>query len=786
MKNFLILSGLLAQGVLGNIHFHREPTVCGDACPRGEVCTTDEPYCVRDAHYLFARMPNPIPAPGDFSTTGQCGPANGGLICDPAATSYTGTCCSYGYFSSTPPATSSAPTIAPRDDGRCGTEFAGATCAGSAFGTCCSQYGYCGATDSHCLPANGCQSGCTGTTPVTPVTPVESSTTTGEPVLGSPTPSAVPVGPPSTDGTCGHSNTPAYTCTGFSLGECCSMYGFCGNTDTHCGDGCQSDSSIGTDGTQKCKNGGSTPAPGPSPAPITNGGAFAIVGQSGVPVMHAGLMPNGRVIFLDKVENYTQLKLPNGQYAYSSEYDPQTNTVVPLSYQTNAFCAGGIFLANGDFVSLGGNGPLDFIDPTVTDGFDGIRYISRSSSDASLNGQDWREPGNKLASKRWYASAQILADGKIFVASGSLNGLDPTVPANNNPTYEILSPTGISEGNNIDMEILVKNQPYYMYPFLHLLKDGQLFVFTSKSSDIFNIGTNAITKVMPDLPGDYRTYPNTGGSVLLPLSSANGWDSKVMICGGGAYQDITAPTEASCGVIAPEAANPTWEMDAMPAGRVMVEGVLLPDGTVFWVNGANRGAQGFELATDPTFPALLYDPTKALGARWTQLASSTIPRLYHSVALLLLDGTVMITGSNPHEMPILATSATTPYITDFRVEKFTPPYLQGANADLRPTAMVLSSKSLPANGSTFTIKFNVPVTAKAVKVSLYYGGFVTHSVHMGHRMLFLDNTGFAAGTAAQTITVTMPPNKNTCPPGPYVVYVVADGIPSVGQFVTVV
>lgn len=510
------------------------------------------------------------------------------------------------------------------------------------------------------MPASGCQSGCTGTTPVTPV---ESSTTTGEPVLGSPTPSAVPVGPPSTDGTCGHSNTPAYTCTGFALGECCSMYGFCGNTDTHCGDGCQSDSSIGTDGTQKCKNGGSTPAPGPSPAPITNSGAFAVVGQSGVPVMHAGLMPNGRVIFLDKVENYTQLRLPNGQYAYSSEYDPVSNTVVPLSYKTNAFCAGGIFLANGDFVSLGGNGPLDFIDPTVTDGFDAIRYISRSSSDASLNGQSWREPGNKLASKRWYASAQILADGRIFVASGSLNGLDPTVPANNNPTYEILSPAGISEGNNIDMEILVKNQPYYMYPFMHLLKDGQLFVFTSKSSDIFNVVTNAITKVMPDLPGDYRTYPNTGGSVLLPLSSASNWNSKVMICGGGAYQDITAPTEASCGVISPEAANPTWEMDAMPAGRVMVEGVLLPDGTVLWVNGANRGAQGFELATDPTFPALLYDPTKALGARWTQLASSTIPRLYHSVALLLLDGTVMITGSNPHEMPILATSATTPYIT---------------------------------------------------------------------------------------------------------------------------
>jgi hypothetical protein len=49
--------------------------------------------------------------------------------------------------------------------------------------------------------------------------------------------------------------------------------------------------------------------------------------------MHAGLLPNGRVFFLDKIENFTQLKLPNGYYAYSSEYDPATNQAVPLGYK---------------------------------------------------------------------------------------------------------------------------------------------------------------------------------------------------------------------------------------------------------------------------------------------------------------------------------------------------------------------------------------------------------------------------------------------------------------------
>ena len=51
--------------------------------------------------------------------------------------------------------------------------------------------------------------------------------------------------------------------------------------------------------------------------------------------MHAALMENGRVVFLDKIENYSQLKLPNGQFAYSAEYDPVTNTVVGLGYNVS-------------------------------------------------------------------------------------------------------------------------------------------------------------------------------------------------------------------------------------------------------------------------------------------------------------------------------------------------------------------------------------------------------------------------------------------------------------------
>jgi hypothetical protein len=645
---------------------------------------------------------------------------------------------------------------------------------------------FCGSTPAHCLLSSGCQNGCTNA-------PSGTSTSSQEPVIG-PVTSTMPAGatataPVTTDGTCGVSNGNT-VCSNWPNGNCCSMYGFwyvshsclrtrganlnSGNTSSHCGAGCQSGN---------CLNAPAVPVPGPSAAPAApNGGSFTVVGQSGVPAMHAGLMPNGKVFFLDKLENYTQLRTANGYYAMSSEYDPITNTAVPLAYLTNAFCSGGTFLADGRVISVGGNAPLTWLDPNIGDGFTAIRYLQRSSTNASLNGQSWSEPGNKLASARWYATAQTMPDGTIFVASGSLNGLDPTVVANNNPTYEILSPNAITQGNNIPLQILEKNQPYYMYPFVHLLSNGNLFIFVSKSAEIFNVGTNTTVTELPDLPGDYRTYPNTGGNVLLPLSSKNNWEPDIIICGGGAYQDITSPTDPSCGRIQPLSAAPTWEMDSMPEGRGMVEGTLLPDGTVIWMNGGNRGAQGFGLMATPTLEALLYDPAEPLGQRFSTLASSTIPRLYHSVCLLLLDGTIMVAGSNPVQMPVLQADTENPYITEFRVENYVPPYLQGNNANRRPTNVGIP-QTITADSSVFSVTFNVPAGAQAAKVVLYQGGYVTHSVHMGHRMVELDFGGWVAGSTSQTLVVTGPPNRNVAPPGPYVVYIVCDGVPAIGQFV---
>lgn len=111
---------------------------------------------------------------------------------------------------------------------------------------------------------------------------------------------------------------------------------------------------------------------------------FRLSGSSGVPAMHAALVPpEGIVLFLDKIETWTLLKLPNGRFAYSSLYDPTKKIPRPVSVVTNPFCCGGSFLADGRLVTVGGNGPLPWVDDSIKNGFDAIRWFDAGGSNDS-------------------------------------------------------------------------------------------------------------------------------------------------------------------------------------------------------------------------------------------------------------------------------------------------------------------------------------------------------------------------------------------------------------------
>lgn len=183
------------------------------------------------------------------------------------------------------------------------------------------------------------------------------------------------------------------------------------------------------------------------------------------------------------------------------------------------------------------------------------------------------------------------------------------------------------------------------------------------------------------------------------------------------------------------------------------------------INGAGGGAQGWGNAVDPVKTPVLYKPEGAAGARFQTLAGSAIPRVYHSTANLLPDGSVMVAGSNTHQFYTLAG-----YLpTELRIEHFYPPYL-GAN---RPGFAAAPGGLKYGEGFTATVN---AAGAKFIELSLVSAPFVTHSFAQGQRLLQLDaGAPVAAGGGAFAVDSKAPPTAAVAPAGYYMLFPVADG-----------
>jgi hypothetical protein len=79
-------------------------------------------------------------------------------------------------------------------------------------------------------------------------------------------------------------------------------------------------------------------------------------------------------------------------------------------------------------------------------------------------------------------------------------------------------------------------------------------------------------------------------------------------------------------------------MEKMSGGRVMSDMILLPNGDVLLINGAALGTAGWEHGRNQVLNPFLYKPDGVIGERFKIQNPSTIPRIYHSTAIFLLDG----------------------------------------------------------------------------------------------------------------------------------------------------
>ncbi|KAI9343755.1 glyoxal oxidase N-terminus-domain-containing protein [Zopfochytrium polystomum] len=511
----------------------------------------------------------------------------------------------------------------------------------------------------------------------------------------------------------------------------------------------------------------------------------------------------------------TEAELSNGETSWSVSYDYKTDTYRPLTIKTNLFCAGGMLLPDGRLAAIGGAENHTDTVGFLADGFRAVRLLSGGDSD------DWIDPLNPTAllDTRWYPTVVMLPEGRLLVMGGSYIGVEFNAWWSNTPTFEFL-PRRKGETSSVPIQFLWDTLPANLYPIMYVLPSGRVFTFASYKAT-FGIPPSTRYFETARLPGGpFRSYPWTGFGAMLPLDPANNYKAQVLVCGGSMLdcgwdcntfdcqqtcQSSSATTLSSCGLIDPEApwstsANASglqpWDMtDSMPYGRVMGDLLNLPDGSILLINGAGSGMAGANLGKDATLEPLLYLPHNPAGSRWQKLSPTSIPRVYHSTAVLLPDGRVLVAGSSPNDPKTPDADLTEPntYSIEHRVEYFSPPYLTAGLP--RPVIQSVSSTAWTAYNASFSLSLanidakTCPLGAAAgADFSLVQPGFRTHSTGHGQRMIWLAKkhlSGGAPGDASAGFGLLSPPAAEIAPPGWYMLFATCGGVPSEAVWVQV-
>ena len=234
-----------------------------------------------------------------------------------------------------------------------------------------------------------------------------------------------------------------------------------------------------------------------------------------------------------------------------------------------------------------------------------------------------------------------------------------------------------------------------------------------------------------------------------------------MLMGGGPsdMHDQTGATNttAICDLSSPDATVTTAA--PMTMRRMHLCATLLPNRTVL-VNG---GSMMEESNADATFEAEIYRPDAGgEPGTWSMAASSRVARLYHAVALLMPDGKVITSGSNPQRKT-----------EELRIEVFWPPYLFAGS---RP-------RCTPADteihyGGTLTAAVTDP--GQIASVCLIRPGAATHSTDGEQRLVDLPHQ--AAGPVQ--VSLQLPADPRIGPPGWYMLFAVSTGgVPSEAAWV---
>jgi fibronectin type 3 domain-containing protein len=472
--------------------------------------------------------------------------------------------------------------------------------------------------------------------------------------------------------------------------------------------------------------GGSSAAPGDPPNLI---GDWSAPQAWPIVAVHMSLEPTGQVFALDGFDDG-----PNSEHLWN----PATGSFLPVPYGRNLFCAGHIQLADGRTLLVGGhiNANEGLADTT----------IFNPNTRTYFRGPD-------MSVGRWYPTATQLPDGRVLTFAGdNIQINQPGDPAFRESSVNSL-PSIYNPTTNAwtDLESARLTSP--LYPFMFVLSDGR----------VFDAGPDKITRILNPATA---TWTTVGTSPIDGMSAVMYRPNKIMKSGSWADPGFrgtnTYNAHARTAVIDMSAGTPAWrETAAMNRARAYHNLTLLPDGTVL-ASGGGSTSDGVNIENS-VLPAEIWNPDTET---WTEVDALQNGRLYHSTALLLPDGRVLMAGGG--QLPSVPT-----IVDQKNAEIYSPPYLFKGP---RPTA---DAPAAAAYGSTFDV--TTPNAASIAQVSLIRLPSVTHANDMNQRFQFLNFT-----TGAGKLTVSAPANANLAPPGDYMLFVLdTQGVPSVAEMIRI-
>ena len=378
--------------------------------------------------------------------------------------------------------------------------------------------------------------------------------------------------------------------------------------------------------------------------------------------------------------------------------------------------------------------------------------------------------------QRWYPSLVSLPSGKMLVAGGVDGAMwywtrGPRF-INQTETFDPASGRWTENGRSGEAVL-----PYYAR--LHLLPTGE--VFYDASGQMWGPGGSTDDMLGWSIQKSYDPEANEWTEHgLAPFGARNGSFSamlplkppydraRILIAGGtlGATSppsnvalDLTELVEVGDGsverTVGPSLTIPRWHSSP----------VVLPSGEVIAVNGGDRDDTLAPGTTSAVRQAEMFD-----GVRWVPLASATRERIYHSSAILLGDGSILVGGHAP--LPTLLfgpgnndtfDDVFTSNFRDPSFEIFRPPYLFRGQ---RPR--ITAVRSGIALGDTFEIA--TPDAARVTSVVLSRLPAVTHISDSDQRTIELEFTPKSPGL----IEARVPDDSAVALPGHYYLFLMSD------------